>query len=88
MATVSAYSTLNKSGCRIFDKSEVYNGLPVDFEVAKPGGVTSVKYEYEGKGDTAYAKSETAPANVGNYTVTASFTMVDGCTQIALSAQR
>ena len=67
----------------IFDKSEVYNGLPVDFEVAKPGGVTSVKYEYEGKGDTAYAKSETAPANVGNYTVTASFTMVDGCTQIA-----
>ena len=67
----------------IFDKSEVYNGLPVDFEVAKPGGVTSVKYEYEGKGDTVYTKSETAPANVGNYTVTASFTMVDGCTQIA-----
>ncbi len=66
-----------------FNKSETYNGLPVNFEVAKPRGVTSITYEYEGKGDTVYAKSETAPANVGTYTVTITFAMVDGCSQIA-----
>ncbi len=66
------------------DKTETYTGSGIQLELAAPvTGVASVKYEYQGKGATEYAKSETAPVNAGTYTVTATFTMEPGYTQIA-----
>lgn len=44
----------------------------------EPFGDAAVKYTYEGRNDTEYAKSETAPSNAGEYTVTGSVAATDG----------
>lgn len=65
------------------DKSVTYNAAGQGNPIEKPVGVAAVTYEYEGKNGTVYEKSETAPAAVGSYTVTASFTMAYGYQQLA-----
>lgn len=64
------------------DKTATYTGSPISHTLEANTGVSSVKYEYEGKNGTTYAKSETAPTNAGIYTVTASFTMETGYKQL------
>lgn len=44
----------------------------------EPFGDVAVTYTYEGRNDTEYAKSETAPSNAGEYTVTGSVAATDG----------
>ena len=65
------------------DKTETYTGEPIANTLTAPTGVASVKYEYEGKSGTVYEKSETAPVDVGSYTVTATFAMDYGYSQLA-----
>ncbi len=75
--TVTAPDFPDKTGA-------VYSGSPIPHTIASlPTGIASAAYTYEGKDGTDYAKSEQAPTNVGSYTVTATFTMEDGYTQLA-----
>ena len=46
---------------------------PAPVATSATNGTTGVSYTYEGRDGTTYAKSETAPTDAGNYTVTASF---------------
>ena len=63
------------------DKIAVYTGEPIPHTLPEGiAGVASVRYEYAG---ADYAASETAPTDVGTYTVTATFTMQPGYTQLA-----
>ncbi len=63
------------------DKTATYTGEAIAHTIeGTVTGVASVRYEYEG---ADYAASETAPTDVGTYTVTATFTMEPGYTQLA-----
>lgn len=50
----------------------VYDGDPQTVTAVSTPAKT-LKIEYEGKGDTVYTKSETAPADAGTYSVTVSY---------------
>lgn len=72
---------LSPDSVEFADKIAVYTGEPIEHTLpAGISGVASVRYEYVG---TDYAASETAPTDVGTYTVTATFTMQPGYTQLA-----
>ncbi len=55
-----------------------YTGSPISHITSQPVEVESIKYEYEGTGDTVYEKTTTPPTDVGTYKVTATFTMKYG----------
>ena len=63
-------------------KEATYTGQPVEHKLGDITGVDSVKYEYEGTGSTAYAKSDSAPVHAGTYNVIATFTMKYGYAQL------
>lgn len=46
---------------------------PAPVPTSATNGTAGVSYTYDGRDGTTYAKSETAPTDAGNYTVTASF---------------